>query len=127
MAAMRPSILQRFAGTPEIYREIEANRVALKEAVDHQNELTKTHRAFEGDILREIKMDVGEIKMVASETNGKVAAHDVLLGVIADREASDAIKKAARITKRQAIIVALCGAGAATIGLAIVEASMGHL
>ena len=122
MAAMRPSILQRFAGTPEIYREIEANRVALKEAVDHQNELTKTHRAFEGDILREIKSEVVDVKSLAKETNARVTDHDQILAIISDREQQTAERTAAKLSKLNVIASFAGGSAFCAVLLGVAKA-----
>lgn len=60
----------------------------LKAELHAQNEATKEHRVWEGEVLREIKADASEAKVIVKEMNGRVNDHEVELARLKERNAT---------------------------------------
>ena len=69
----------------------------LEALIEAQNTATEQHRNFEGETLRALETDVGEIKTLAQTTNGRVNEHDIQLALIKRDEEQAALMEAARL------------------------------
>jgi hypothetical protein len=106
----------------------------LEAQLEADRNATRDHRTWEGDALRAIKTEAGEIKDRVDATNGKVADHAIEIAVIKEAERQAAIMQAAkieadavivakRLTWRQGLTFGAFGALASGIVLAIIYGS----
>lgn len=74
----------------------------LEALIEAQNTATEQHRAFEGESLRTLESEVGEIKTLAQTTNGRVNQHDIQLALIKRDEEQALTIEAARVKAEEA-------------------------